>query len=216
VTDISSPGRRRQALVALGLLASFVLLYFFVDAPLARVTVPFKDHQPRVIDDLFEFVRLFGQLLSVILAAALILSLDPARRNELVRLLIAVALAAAAVNILKMVIGRARPEAFAAGRKMWSFFAGFHETGYTSFPSAHTAGAFALAAPLSAMYPRARHVFYALAILCAISRVGDAQHYASDAVAGAALGLWLGSGAFRWRWVGRLASRIVPSNENAS
>jgi undecaprenyl-diphosphatase len=60
---------------------------------------------------------------------------------------------------------------------------------YGSFPSAHTTGAFALAAGLSWFYPNARGLFVGLAVVTAGQRILHHAHYLSDVFAGIILGV---------------------------
>src|SRR5690606_33322450 len=57
-----------------------------------------------------------------------------------------------------------------------------------SFPSGHTAAAFAFAGVLAWFYPKLREIVYVMAIGCGVTRVVDAQHWASDCVIGACIG----------------------------
>lgn len=93
-----------------------------------------------------------------------------------------------AVQILKLVVSRARPE-------LWfgPFF--FTDSTSSSFPSGHTAGAFALAGVLMFASPSiaVRLGAFALAAGVAASRVIVFRHWPSDVVAAALIGL-----AFAW------------------
>jgi undecaprenyl-diphosphatase len=57
-----------------------------------------------------------------------------------------------------------------------------------SFPSGHSATSFACAAVLASLAPRLRVPLYALAVLIALSRLYNGDHFPLDVLAGAALG----------------------------
>ena len=61
-----------------------------------------------------------------------------------------------------------------------------------SFPSGHSATAFATAAAVALFYPRLRVPLFALAALVALSRVYLGMHYATDVLVGSALGAAIG------------------------
>jgi len=126
-----------------------------------------------------------------------------------VTLAFAVVAAALVAHAFKMLSSRARPDVFFETGRMWNFPAGFRRTDFASFPSAHAAAAFVMTAVLSRAYPRGRGVFFAAAILCAASRVLDLEHYLSDVLAGAGLGVLLGALFCRWRPARDLAARLA-------
>jgi membrane-associated phospholipid phosphatase len=69
-------------------------------------------------------------------------------------------------------------------------------TDYTSFPSGHTATAFAVASVLAHGYKDKIWVgltSYTIATLVGLSRIHDGKHWATDAIAGAALGTFIGT-----------------------
>jgi membrane-associated phospholipid phosphatase len=108
--------------------------------------------------------------------------------NEMYALiLLGVGLPSLATNILKRVIGRARPEMFdQAGIFGLHPFSNYQ---FESFPSGHTTTAFAAAMVLSFLAPRwfGLGVLFALAI--AASRLVLGAHYPSDVLAGAVIGV---------------------------
>lgn len=57
-----------------------------------------------------------------------------------------------------------------------------------SFPSGHSATSFACAVVLASLAPQLRVPLYALAVLIAISRLYNGDHFPLDVLAGAALG----------------------------
>ena len=101
---------------------------------------------------------------------------------------------------IKMLVGRQRP--FYDIRNPYNFqlWRGFSGDQYRSFPSGHTITAFAFAStvtresqfwwPHSAWYVGT--VFYGGASLVGLSRIYNNQHWASDVMAGAALGTIVG------------------------
>lgn len=94
-----------------------------------------------------------------------------------------------AVQTVKHIIGRPRPTMVDAGIKDLGPSLAI---GLDSYPSGHTASSFALAAVLSAVYPKGRYIFYSLAGIAGLSRIYLDSHFASDVFAGAILGAVVG------------------------
>jgi membrane-associated phospholipid phosphatase len=108
----------------------------------------------------------------------------------------ATVLAGAAVEVVKTAVGRRRPTI--SPNDAYTF------RGFTlednSFPSGHTAIAFALATTLSGETRDhwSDAGFYTLATLTGFSRVNDDKHWLSDTVFGAALGIMSARLVERW------------------
>jgi len=111
----------------------------------------------------------------------------PALAGASARVGISVAAAGVAAGALKLAVGRVRPVDSGAESDPYQPF-----SGHASFPSGHAALAFAAATALDRETPAGwvPWVAYPLAALVGWSRVRDDQHWTSDVVAGAALGVW--------------------------
>lgn len=95
---------------------------------------------------------------------------------------------------LKMLAHRRRPEESPGDPHHWDG-PSLHGS-YKSFPSGHAAKAFMLASVITAQYPDnppLKVAAYSLAGLTALGRINDDRHWASDVVAGAAIGLGIGT-----------------------
>lgn len=92
---------------------------------------------------------------------------------------------------------------------------------YSSFPSGHATSAFLLALYLSIIYPRARRLWYALAVCTALFRIRDQMHYPGDVIAGASIGWLTGLAIFSREWAARFGfsvqrklEKILGSNKS--
>ena len=86
------------------------------------------------------------------------------------------------VNIMKAIIGRRRPP----GPSDYDHFT--TSSTYHAMPSGHTATAFALATVIADHYPDYDWLAYTVAGLVGLSRVFEDEHWATDVLAGAAVG----------------------------
>jgi membrane-associated phospholipid phosphatase len=105
-------------------------------------------------------------------------------------------------SILKWIVGRSRPFKLppldlAQPFRCSPFIGGLrglvHQSNDLSFVSGHTALAFATAAGLAVLFPKTRAIVYlgySIAVIVLLERVGENAHWLSDAVCGAALGVW--------------------------
>ncbi len=100
------------------------------------------------------------------------------------------------VQILKHLVGRARPRVTDA-----TVFAGLTlQSGYDSFPSGHSTAAFCLAYVFAQYFPRYAIVFYLFPLAVGFERVVHGSHFPSDILGGAILGLIIGKTVlFLWR-----------------
>ncbi len=95
--------------------------------------------------------------------------------------------------VLKLVVGRVRPNRAAHGSHLEFLppFGGFREDSAVAFPSGEATAAFALATVLALLWPRWRRLFYGVAVVSSVSRLLKGAHYLSDVAAGALLGTLL-------------------------
>lgn len=139
----------------------------------------------------------------------------------------AVVLANAFVFLGKNVLGRARPYHSQENSLNFGIARGFRGSEYRSFPSGHSAAAFAVAAAVTAetreiwpeATPYAAAILYPGAALVGVSRMYHNRHWASDVVMGAALGTFSGLKVIRYhyrnpdnrvdRWL--LPTALVPA-----
>jgi undecaprenyl-diphosphatase len=108
---------------------------------------------------------------------------------------ISVGVGSLVVALVKESVDRPRPE-----HSDPALDAAVATPGSPSFPSGHTATAFAAAAVVGAFYPRLRWPLYSLAALVGLSRIYLGVHFTLDVLAGAILGLSIGLGLV---WMGR-------------
>ncbi len=108
---------------------------------------------------------------------------------------------------IKVVAGRARPEVDVDNPRDFQFFRGFKGSAFQSFPSGHTTSAFAFATTISSELARWQPgtrwtvgpVLYTGAALVGASRMYNNKHWASDVLAGAAIGTFVGTKVVRYQ-----------------
>jgi membrane-associated phospholipid phosphatase len=129
-------------------------------------------------------------------------------------LLLTLATAGLLTWLLKNGIARARPELFFK-MHIYGVNKPFSGHGFDSFPSSHSTAVFSLAAVIALCAPPWAGVLaFAMAVLVAVSRLVNLEHYLSDVLGSALLCIWAASvwGAFildnrrgwplraPWRW----------------
>lgn len=225
------PLRLHRLTPGLAVLALALLMLLFTDHSyhfIYRISRYFPD---QYIAATTQFVSSF----TVFAIVALIWIMDRPRRATIAVLLVALALAGAGNGAIKLLAGRARPSFSLrlddASRAKLALLqqrypkAGIRTDGrdywlgplarpvvrgadaFNSFPSGHSAAAFAIAAFLIVLYPRARWLWLLTAAGCAVARVATRRHFPEDVLFGSALGWLLAQWAFSWSWppaLGRL------------
>lgn len=143
-------------------------------------------------------LRDFAQIVPIMAILIVIATYDRRCWRIIATVLLAQIVAGVGYNSGKLLIPRYRPDADVPMLKDLSALtttqtwlardAANTDMSTQSFPSGHSAAAFALAGVLSRYYRRLAWMFWVLAIGCAASRVLDAVHWPSDCLAGAAIG----------------------------
>lgn len=130
---------------------------------------------------------------------------------------------------IKIVAGRARPEVDVNNPRDFQLFRGIQGSAFQSFPSGHTSSAFAFATTISSELARWQPgtrwtvgpVMYTGAALVGISRMYNNKHWASDVIAGAAIGTFVGTKVVRFHhshpgnWLDRRFLTVGVSQSNA-
>ena len=131
---------------------------------------------------------------STLIGAAFLLYVIGRKYNQQIyeigrSLFIGLVSAGISVQVLKHLIGRARPRITDA-----SLFIGPSlKQGYDSFPSGHTTLSFCLSLILSYHLPKYRSLFYVFAVIVGLVRVEGLSHFPSDVLGGAMVGTIVGS-----------------------
>jgi lipid A 4'-phosphatase len=200
-----SVGLKRFALLTLGSALGFAIAYEWIDIPLARA---FQNVDPATLA-IFNFITRFGEggiylvpLGIAFLWAAIRDSERWAWRTGFV--FVALALPGILGDIMKPVFGRARPVLLFRDGLFGFTWAGAHANSW-SFPSGHSITVAALAVALYVIYPPAWPAYALLALFVMASRIVLEQHYLSDVIAGAYLGV-----AVAWALVAAAQRRGIP------
>ena len=136
-----------------------------------------------------------GYVLALLIVPSLFF-LDRKRfREQLLPMVISVALGGLAVTVAKIAVDRPRPAEHFKGTDT-EVHTPLGTPSDRSFPSGHTQTAFGAAAYLSCMYPAATPAFVVLAALVGLSRTALGVHFPSDVLVGAITGIVFALGVF--------------------
>jgi undecaprenyl-diphosphatase len=168
-------------------LVLILLSYFYLDAPIARYfqTLPSSWHRAFVyaadIASPWWHVVLW---LVVYYILRFHLRLTNLTRKTIL-IAISINVANACGSLLKILIGRSRPDLPAAFHPF-----ALSDFNYQSFPSSHALTITVLMSSLGCLYPRLFPLFFLFAALISFCRLATSVHYLSDILGGMALGLF--------------------------
>lgn len=152
---------------------------------------PYDQHS----DALTEFANSFGDPMILLPAIGGMYLLGDKNDKDTAKLaLSALVNAGIMTGGLKIVTGRARPR---LANDEGEFTGPETRAGCSSFPSGHTASAFAVATVLANKHPKQKWLYYGLATTVGIARIRKSAHYPSDVLVGAGIGIYAGNNALK-------------------
>jgi undecaprenyl-diphosphatase len=187
----------KGSLLAVLLLPPFILYW---DTAFIACMKSVHQDMPRLkslLEPIDPFINILSHGLMLLMIALALYAIGKWRHNGLAEvgrsLIIGFCCAGLTVQILKHLIGRARPrltdDALFIGPTLRS--------GFDSFPSGHTTVVFCFSFILSRYFPRFRVLFYSLAAIVGFERAEDLSHFPSDILAGAIIGILIGKTLIR-------------------
>lgn len=180
-------GIGRRWPLALGFAVVVGLLVLYVDRPLALWlwALPAADKAFfAAINEVGRSGWMFGAAAVALVSALLLHRDDWAIRAAFV--IGAIAMGGWVANVMKLIFARARPRLLVGDEATGDYgFRGFSiDPDWNSFPSGHSQASASLAAALACIWPRFGLLFLGLALLPALARVVNLNHYASDVATG--------------------------------
>jgi membrane-associated phospholipid phosphatase len=150
-----------------------------------------------LLEPIDPFINILSDGLMLLMIALALYALGKWRHNGLAEvgssLIIGFCSAGLAAQILKHLIGKARPRLTDDPL----FIGPTLKSGFDSFPSGHTMVIFCFSSILSRYFPRYKVLFYSFAVIVGFERAEDLSHFPSDIIAGAVLGILIGKTLIR-------------------
>jgi membrane-associated phospholipid phosphatase len=190
------PFRKLAIAIAISI-AMFLIGMMFIDAP----AIIYARTLSRPVISFFDWITDFGKsgwflwpLGILFIALAALPRLTPVSQRVLSATMVrvgylfaAIAVPGIATNVIKHVIGRARP--FVSGIADPTVFSPFSwSAAYASMPSGHTTTALSVLVAFGILWPRTRPVLLIYAVLICMSRVVVTAHHPTDVLGGAVMG----------------------------
>lgn len=176
------------------LLVSFITFtcaifsYFYIDQALA---IYFHNIHTIWVSTLFHCITKIGDsqysLVLLFLLFILYRQQKPVLAHKILYLFSIVAISGILVDVIKVIVARERPNML-FDHELYGFVWFKMGSEFNSFPSGHSATAFALCIGLTLLFPKYKHLYIFIAILVVMSRVVLNFHYLSDTLIGSLLG----------------------------
>ena len=189
-------------------------LILFIDRPVSDFTRGLEITSPALID-FFRAITDFGRskwylwpsgiglLTCYFLLRVCVLTSD--QRQHLIRIshnllffFASIAVSGIATDIIKPIVGRARPVEMLR-EHIYGFQPFTFHAAWNGMPSGHATTAAALALALSLLFPRGRVLWFMIGVILAASRIMVNAHYLSDVLAGISVGSLVTFGINRLR-----------------
>jgi membrane-associated phospholipid phosphatase len=189
------------------LLALFALLGFgFLFLPKGTIFLELNALHSKTLDGIFKTTNAFAETACIVLVTVLLILFKKYGKALFIALSVIVAGMVAQFFKRMMFADMPRPSKFYEGIQELIMVPGVEVHGSYSFPSGHTASAFALFASIALLnkYKWAQYVLFVLALSTGVARMYLNQHFYMDVYAGAmigsftALGLYIVFNKFKW------------------
>ncbi len=165
------------------------IFYNFFDIEVAKYFHALKDNQ---VNDIFHDITQAGRSEFYLIPSLGLYyyykNRDFVRSQKAMFMFSSVAVSGIMVLIIKVILGRFRPEMFFKNGDYGFDFFEINQR-MLSFPSGHSATAMSVAFVLGLLYRPYRYLFFFLGLLVVVSRVIVVRHYPSDVLVGALIGV---------------------------